>query len=129
MATLKIKRVAVDSYCAVVSGCVVGDIYTLQFRVNAGVVGGDVWRDGIAGLYPESDGTITTWNWPLPNKDYSTSFRVANDRTGEVTNTVTIDPKNPPPIGQPVGGGFNLLLLIMVAIGAFLLLMWWLFGR
>lgn len=127
MATLAIKRVGDNLYVAVVSGCVVGDSYTLQFRVV--LIPTEDWRVGIAGLIPDGTGKITTWNWNLINQDYPTSFRVVNDRTGEVSNTVTIDPKNPPPIGELVGDGFNLLALIVIAVVVFLFVAFFVWRR
>ena len=100
MTTLTIKRVGENLYVSYLSGCVVGGSYTMQLRFAPPVV--SPWE--YAGVFIAVDGTITTWEWmlPSPTSEYPYEFRFVYDVDGSVSNVVTIDPKNPPPINGEV---------------------------
>lgn len=57
-----------------------------------------------AGVFIAVNGTITTWEWniPDPTSEYPYEFRFVYDVDGSASNIVMIDPLNPPPInGEP----------------------------
>jgi len=122
MTTLTIKRVGENKYISYLTGCVVGRYYDMQLKFAPPVIG--PWE--YAGQFVAVDGTITTWEWsiPNPNSEYPYQFRFIDKVTGTISNVVTIDPLNPPPINGEVeppingvtGAGFGVLPLIILAI-------------
>ena len=130
MTNLVIKRVGENRYVAYLSGCVVGRSYTMQLRLAPPVVSS--WE--YAGVFVAVDGTITTWEWAIPNLQYPSEFRFIDSVMGAASNVVTIDPKNPPPIDgngvvPPSEGGFGVLPLIILAIVAFLFIVSFVGGK
>jgi hypothetical protein len=128
---LTMRRVAENRYLAYLSGGVARRQYELQFKLQG--VNMD-WE--YAGVFlSDSAGKITTFELtlPNPNSEYPYIFRWRDTETGATSNTVTIDPLNPPPIngGENGGGnggdggaeaGFNVVSLIVVAVLVFVLL-------
>ena len=87
----------------------------MQYRIAPPVI--CPWMYG--GVFIAIGGTITTWEWvlPDPNSEYPYEFRFVYDVDGSASNVVTIDPLNPPPIGDGNGNGattlpWNLILFI-----------------
>lgn len=128
---LTMKRVAENRYIAYLSGGVSKRQYELQYVLEGVNMG---WEYGGVFL-SDSEGKITTFELTLPNpqSEYPYVFRFSDTVTGAISNTVTIDPLNPPPIngGGDGGGnggngggeaGFNVVALIVVAILLFVLL-------
>lgn len=127
---LTMQRVAANRYLAYLSGGVSGRTYRLQYVLEGVNMDWEYGGDFVA----DSAGKIITFELALPNLQYPSIFRWMDAVYGATSNTVTIDPLNPPPIngggdgnGDGGGGGgaeagFNVVSLIVVAILVFVLL-------